>query len=604
MNINIYMQKARKIPRKDDKLIESINQTYAGDKVVPYMGNSSLPSKESTFEYDKDRVKVILRCAENILYFAQHFFYIISAGEKIKINLHPFQRDSLRMFRDHQKSIMNCSRQVGKTTLMTIYALWLVTLYDYQHIVIVANKEKTAQEILDRIRLAYTELPNWLKPTVENWAKQEVKFTNGSKIQISATSADAIRGKSCNCLIVDEMGHIDAGIMEEFWAAVYPTISADDKSKVLIASTPNSVGNKFHELWEKSHITNSGWGYVRVPWFDVPGKTEEWAAQQRIDLGDDMFEQEYECKFLEGGDSCIPEDLYNELQKRCINPRVTMYDGKYKIFAEPNIKDRIYVAGVDIGEGVGACASTINIMDVTEMTAIEQVATYHSTSVGPYEFARQLNDILGHWGKPPVAIERNNSGGGVVVTRMDKDYNYPNIIHFATKQGNMSYGHLKGVTSSTNTKYHGVMNMFYWLKTQRRVILRDIDTLKELNTFVRHKNEKWAKKSDSYLDDRVDAMLWSLIAIHEMVVKQYFTILMWDDNKKPLMLKPLYHVFDSKENRYVFGGEDNNFGVDRLIMPSVDHDPHLDEMNDIGWLLPEQAGHTPSYEPAEKYFTG
>lgn len=545
MNINIYMQKARKIPRKDDKLIEKINQTYDGDKVVPYMGNSSLPSKESTFEYDKDRVKVILRCSENILYFAQHFFYIISAGEKIKINLHPFQRDSLRMFRDHQKSIMNCSRQVGKaleletpiptptgwttmgkltdgdtvydetgnpcnvvkahdimsdrecykltfdngeeivadeghlwftqthtdrgqrskdkvrlgsvkttkaifdtqlygnakplpnhrikrsidgvcgsvqnlsidpyllgmwlgdghsgaarisvgkedidqfkkvitwnnisvnedkrgvyyvgflkengnyfthllkgenlfnnkhipniyklssrsqrlellkglmdtegtvrshnggceislsnkklvddvyelilslgykatfkektmsnpnhsrhyrinfkphdivfkydrkrekqtlpfdghdnrinyhyitkvekvdsvpvrcisvdsknnlfmcgktyipshnTTLMTIYALWLVTLYDWQHIVIVANKEKTAQEILDRIRLAYTELPNWLKPTVESWAKQEVKFTNGSKIQISATSADAIRGKSCNCV--------------------------------------------------------------------------------------------------------------------------------------------------------------------------------------------------------------------------------------------------------------------------------------------------------------------------------------------------------------------------------------------------------------------
>jgi hypothetical protein len=409
---------------------------------------------------------------------------------------------------------------------------------------------------------------------------------------------------SHQCLIVDEMAHIDVGIMEEFWAAVYPTISSNDKAKVLIASTPNSVGNKFHDLWEKSHIPKSGWGYARVPWFDVPGKTEEWAAQQRIDLGDDMFEQEYECKFLEGGDSCIPEDLYNELQKRCISPRVTMYDGKYKIFAEPNIKDRIYVAGVDIGEGVGACASTINIMDVTEMTAIEQVATYHSTSVGPYEFARQLNDILGHWGKPPVAIERNNSGGGVVVTRMDKDYNYPNIIHFATKQGNMSYGHLKGVTSSTNTKYHGVMNMFYWLKTQRRVILRDIDTLKELNTFVRHKNEKWAKKSDSYLDDRVDAMLWSLIAIHEMVVKQYFTILMWDDNKKPLMLKPLYHVFDSKENRYVFGGEDNNFGVDRLIMPTFDHDPHLDEMNDIGWLLPEQAGHTPSYEPAEKYFTG
>jgi hypothetical protein len=108
------MKSGRKIPRKDDTLIERLNEKYAGDKVVPYMGNNNLPTAQSTFEYDKDRVRVIGRAHENILYFAQHFFFIKTAGRKEKINLHPFQRDALRNFRDHNKCIMCCSRQVGK----------------------------------------------------------------------------------------------------------------------------------------------------------------------------------------------------------------------------------------------------------------------------------------------------------------------------------------------------------------------------------------------------------------------------------------------------------------------------------------------------------
>jgi hypothetical protein len=410
---------------------------------------------------------------------------------------------------------------------------------------------------------------------------------------------------SHQCLICDELAFVDDGMAREFWSAILPTVSNNPNAKVLVASTPNGVGNLYHEVWETAQNPKSGWGHIKVPWYEIPGKTKEWAAQERITLGDDKFEQEYECKFLEGGDSCISEELYLQLQKRCIKPHITLYDGAYNVFVEPNVKDRIYVAGVDIGEGVGACYSTISIFDITEMTEIEQVATYSSNDVGPYEFARILNEIMGHWGKPPLAVERNNTGGGVVITRLDKDFNYPNLINFATKQGNIDRSHLKGVTSSTNTKYHGVMNLFYWLKTQKRVILRDIETLKELNTFVRHKNEKWAKKSDSHFDDRVDAMIWALIAVHEMVVSQFFTVEMWDDNKKPLLLKPLYSSTMDSSQRYAFGNENNNYGIDQILLPmGGDNDPFIQEMNDMGWLTPEQNNQSgwSSYEPAEKYF--
>lgn len=747
------MKAGRKLKRKDDELIEKLNQKYAGDKVVPYMGNANLPSDKSTFEYDKERVAVIRRCSENILYFAQHFFYIVNLDEgKQKINLHPFQRDALRMFRENKKSIMCCSRQVGKalaldtliptpdgfttmgklkdgdfvlgsdgepvevakawpimydrecyelkfdtgekiiadgehnwitedrefgeikkrttkeiydtqrykftsnhriptcqkfhntkynniisvkkvdsvpvrcitvknedeiflcgkskimtknTTLMTIYALWLITFYEYQRVVIVANKEKTAQEILERIKLAYEELPNWLKPQLKDggWNKQEINFSNGCKVQISATSESAIRGKSCNALIIDEMSHIEPNIMKAFWSAVYPVISSSKKSKALIASTPNGVGNKFHELWDIAENPESDWANIKVSWRDVPGKTEEWAKQERLALGDDMFEQEYECKFLESGESFIPEELYNDLQRSCTKPRIDFDGGDYKIFEEPDVDNRIYCAGVDIAEGVGECNSTICVLDVTELTNVKQVATYASNTIGPHEFARKLNEIMKHWGKPPLAIERNNSGGGVVINQMEKEYNYPHLINFAVKQGKLDYGHLKGVTSSTNTKYHGVMNMFYWLKTHRRVSLRDIDTLKELNTFVRHKNEKWGRRSDSYKDDRVDALIWALIAVHELCVNQYFSVIMYDDNRKPLQIAPQYTPYGTKDSQYLLGTEEDNWGADKIYIGGDSFDPFMDEMQAIGWLTPEQDRQLgwSSYQPAPQY---
>jgi len=402
------------------------------------------------------------------------------------------------------------------------------------------------------------------------------------------------------CLLVDEMSFVEPNIMEAFWSAVYPTISSSKKAKILIASTPNGVGNLFHTLWEKAISgENSGWGNIMVKWSDLPGKDEEWARQERLTLGDDKFDQEYDCKFLESGESVLPEDLYNDLQRSCIKPRMTFEGETYKVFKEPDIENRIYCAGVDIGEGVGECNSTINIMDITELTNVEQVATYASNDVGPHEFARIVNEIMKQWGKPPLAVERNNSGGGVVISQLEKEYNYPNLLNFSIKQGRIDYGHLKGVTSSTNTKYHGVMNMFYWLKSHRRVILHDIDTLKELNTFVRHKNEKWGRKSASYKDDRVDALIWSLICIHEMAVTQFYSVIVKDDNNKPFQIEPLYAPYGTKDSKYRIGDEENNWGVDALLMPGISDDPFMDELNSMGWtnIGDENQSNWSSYEP-------
>lgn len=127
---------------------------------------------------------------------------------------------------DSKDSLFLCGKQyipTSNTTLMTIFSLWVSIFQGDQKVLIVANKEGTAQEILSRIRMAYEQLPNWLKPGVKAWGKTAVEFANDSKIGISTTTGTAARGQSCNCvdgnsvvtLRDKETGEIFKSTMEE-----------------------------------------------------------------------------------------------------------------------------------------------------------------------------------------------------------------------------------------------------------------------------------------------------------------------------------------------------------------------------------------------------
>lgn len=86
------------------------------------------------------------------------------------------------------------------STMMTIYILWQACFNSDQRILLVANKEATAIEIFQRVRMAYEELPNWLKPPVKEYAKTSMTLENGSRIGITTTTGSAARGQSVNCV--------------------------------------------------------------------------------------------------------------------------------------------------------------------------------------------------------------------------------------------------------------------------------------------------------------------------------------------------------------------------------------------------------------------
>jgi hypothetical protein len=503
-----------------------------------YLGNKNLPRPEAQFDYASNPkwVSDIQKCKKNILYFAENFFYIVNLDRgKEQIQLYNYQKKILRSLRDNRFVVLLASRQIGKSTLLTIYALWVACFNEDQNILIVANKESTAINIFKRVRLAYEQLPNYLKPGTVEYGKTSMTLGNGSSIGISTTSSDAGRGSSVNCLILDELAFIDNHLVEQFWRSVYPIISSSKKSKIFIASTPNGTDNLFHELYNGATEGKNDWKAERVDWWEVPGRDKDWKEKTIRSLGStEAFDQEFGNIFLQTGESSVNEKLFEEMKSEVREPEYIYDDGKYLLW-DTFKEDRIYVAGVDISEGVGAAASVIQIFDITNLKNIEQVATYHDRNISPYNFTAKLFEILQHWGSPLACIERNNCGAQVV-DQLKNSLHYENIVSYGTKTA----GNMIGVQAHTNTKYKGVTNMRYWMNELKVVKIRDINTLIELKNFIRYANGTWgARPGVDNWDDRVMSLVWSLIVLENEIAEKYFEVQEFDENKKPLKIKSL-----------------------------------------------------------------
>jgi hypothetical protein len=548
-----------------------------------YLGNENLPTSEAVFDYSEhpEWVEDIAKSRKNILYFAENFFFITNLDEgKMKIKLHSYQKRILRSLRDSRFVCLLASRQVGKTTLMTIYALWIACFFEDQRILVVANKEQTAINIFKRIRLAYEKLPNYLKPGAVEYGKTAMSLGNGSSIGISTTSSDAGRGDSCNVLILDELAFIDNHLVEQFWSSVYPIISSSKKSKIFVASTPNGTGNLFHELYSGAIDGKNDWKAEKVDWWEFPGRDEAWKEKTIRTLGSrEVFDQEFGNVFLQTGESALDEKMFEEMKSECTEPKFVFNEGKYLMWDEPD-KEKIYVAGVDISEGVGEAASVVQILDITDLREIKQVATYHDRTISPYNFTTKLHEILQHWGSPLAMIERNNCGAQVV-DQLKNTLNYENIVSYGIKAGPVNFNKI-GVQAHTNTKYKGVMNMRYWMGELKVLKIRDLKTLNELKGFVRYPNGTWAAKpgADNW-DDRVMSLMWALMILENDLVEKYFEIAEYDANKKPQRIKSLDFGIKYFINPASIYSNEKDGGMGTPPLPIVMQGDNSNDFNEI-----------------------
>ena len=514
---------------------KSKEQTY-------YLGNKNLPVPDTEFQWTPEMVEDLERARKSILHFSR-FFYIVNLDEgKQPIKLYPYQKRILKALVENRFNVVLASRQIGKTTILTIFALWMICFNDDYRVLLIANKEGTAKNIFKRIRLAYEMLPNFLKPGVINYAKEGMELANGSSIGISTTTSDAARGESINCLLIDEAAFIPAEFMNDFWESVFPVISSSKKSKIFMLSTPNGVGNLFYNIYTDSLDGGNGWHNERVDWWEVPGRDEKWKEMTVKALGSvEAFNQEYGNEFRSAGENALDKDQMEEFEKAAPEPILTNEDNTYKIWKKREEK-HFYAIGVDVGEGINRANSVAQVIDITDLTNIEQVAVLSTNKLDPFNFAGKLVEVAHEWGRPPVLVERNNCGAQVV-DALVHTHNYESIVKYTPSMGTFTEKIDKdnrlGIYSHTNSKFNGMSNLRYWMTTLKSIKIYDKETIQEFKTYVRQANGVWKKQSDRYLDDRVEALIWALFVLEPKIIEQFYEVLEKDGNGKPLKVLPL-----------------------------------------------------------------
>jgi hypothetical protein len=242
-----------------------------------YQSEIGLRKSGLTFKMSQDEIEEYIRCKLDIHYFAEKYCKIKTEDGSIQnIRLRDYQKKILDLYTGSRFSILMGSRQIGKTINAAIAMLHYVTFNNDKNIMIVANIASTTIEIIDKIKSIYQNLPFFLKSGLKNWNQRTIIFENGCRIKSAARSKTPAIGFTIDFLYLDEFAHIPSNIIEPYYTAVFPVVSAVENSKIVITSTPNGM-NLFHRLLNDAERPEgdplkNNYRAMRVYWYQVPGR--------------------------------------------------------------------------------------------------------------------------------------------------------------------------------------------------------------------------------------------------------------------------------------------------------------------------------------------
>ena len=491
---------------------------------MPFNGIPNLRDANEPVKIDIDKLREIKKCAIDPIYFIRNYVYINTKDNGMQLfDLYDFQEAALKRFLKYRFNINKWSRQVGKSTVVRGFILWWGIFHKDQLIAMIGNKLSLAKEQMQQLRDSYSRLPVWLQPGVKLWNKTSIQFSNNSRIIVSSSSPDNIRGFSINLLYLDEFAFLRPNLATEFIASVMPSISSGKTTRCIITSTPNSM-NHFYDMWQTSLDEPQAEAelqkgnnnlYVRsvVTWNQVPGRTEEWANAEKLKIGDQRFRQEYECEFVGSGITLIDYRCLETLKAsdplpfdNSIWPPALAYivkDISIRTFKYPEpagvmeAKGYSYVASIDTAYGMRQDYHVLQIAKVYSNIKCEQVFTMSSNCTEVSDFCRIANIILKFYHNPFLIIEYNGPGKSTY----DYFFNvamYPNIINFDL--------HSRGLWATPTMKNNVVILLKMYV--QRGYIkLHDYNTIMELMSFTKKTQNTWGGGGNTH-DDHVTSLYW------------------------------------------------------------------------------------------------
>ena len=234
----------------------------------------------------------------------------VRLARRVGMEPDPWQADLLRS--DARQTILNCSRQSGKSTTTAVLATHEAEYRDGSLILLLSPSLRQSQELFRKVRDVRAELGPDACPVAEESALR-VELANGSRIVCLPGKEATIRGYSgVGLLVVDEASRVP----DDLYQAVRPMLAVSGGRLVLL-STPFGTRGFFHHEWTEG---GPGWKRVQVTAHDCPRIPPEWLQAERESIGEWWYRQEYGCEFVETLEQVFGYELVTEAVDHALQP--------------------------------------------------------------------------------------------------------------------------------------------------------------------------------------------------------------------------------------------------------------------------------------------
>jgi hypothetical protein len=400
-----------------------------------------------------------------------------------------------------------------------IFLVWYL-LFNYdKNAMILANVGDTAEELMDKVKAIVRGLPFFLKPGMVVNNVMSMKFDNGCRAIAKTTTKTSAIGFTIHFLYMDEFAHIHPNFIESFFRSTYPTVSSSKVSRIIITSTPNGR-NKFYDLYQDAVEGNNTFFPLRVDWWQIPGRDEEWKQKEIANLGsEELFNQEYGNQFLSSSSLLLDskdlkkirdsgvEYVWREiscLSDRSLNYEYLTWHPKFD-YDHPQGPGKRYVMSVDIASGNKGDFTVVNIFkviplpksviesmqeseyqDESDFFGVLQIGLLRDNTMKLDELKTFLETLcLDYFGADNIKmlVEMNFKGELLLEKLVANDDFYEEIFIF-TKQSENSRSMKPGIRyTNDKTKLKYCENLRSYIKRNRIFLNEGKHTIEEMMSF-------------------------------------------------------------------------------------------------------------------------